>query len=161
MNNREIIRHLEIYTDGAWSSKSKMGGWALAVVENDEVIYTDSGYEPYSTNNRMELKAILTALQITDSIESSRTKVTIYTDSAYCHNTFNDRWYLNWLKNGWKTADKKDVKNQDLLVEMVTLYIKNKEVHQVEFKKVEAHKGQKFNEMVDKLAVSKRKELEV
>lgn len=161
MDNREIIRHLEIYTDGAWSSKSKMGGWALVVVENDEVIYTDSGYEPYSTNNRMELKAILTALQITDSIESSRTKVTIYTDSAYCHNTFNDRWYLNWLKNGWKTADKKDVKNQDLLVEMVTLYIKNKEVHQVEFKKVEAHKGQKFNEMVDKLAVSKRKELEV
>lgn len=160
MDNREIIRHLEIYTDGAWSSKSKMGGWALVVVENDEVIYTDSGYEPYSTNNRMELKAILTALQITDSIESSRTKVTIYTDSAYCHNTFNDRWYLNWLKNGWKTADKKDVKNQDLLVEMVTLYIKNKEVHQVEFKKVEAHKGQKFNEMVDKLAVSKRKELE-
>lgn len=154
-------RQLDIYTDGACSSKTKMGGWGLVVVENDEVIYQEGGYEPYSTNNRMELMAILTALRLTDEIESANTAVTIYTDSAYCCNTFNQKWYANWEKNGWKTADKKDVKNQDLLTEMVALYIKNKVKHNIIISKVEGHSGIKYNEMVDAIAVAKRKELEI
>lgn len=157
---QRFMRHLDIYTDGACSSKTEMGGWALVVVEDDEVIGTQTGYEPYSTNNRMELSAILTALRIADEVESSRVEITIITDSAYCCNAFLQKWYVNWLNNGWKTADKKDVKNQDLWSEAIALYIKNKDIHNITFEKVKGHNGQKYNEMVDKLAVDKRKELE-
>lgn len=160
MNTNNFTRHLDMYTDGACSSKTNMGGWGLVVVENDEVIYTEDGYEPYSTNNRMELSAILAALRLIDDIQTPRTEVTIITDSAYCCNAFLQKWYANWLNNGWKTADKKDVKNQDLWGEAIALYIKNKSIHNLTFEKVKGHSGQKYNEMVDKLAVNKRKELE-
>ena len=146
--NLDQVRHIDIYTDGAFSSKSKMGGWALVAVEKDEVIYQDSGYEPYTTNNRMELLAILAALRIIDEVESPKVTFTIHSDSAYCCNTFNQKWYVNWLKNGWKTADKEDVKNQDILCEIV-------------IEKVAAHKDVKYNNMVDKIAVLRRKELEI
>ena len=159
-SNDRFIRHLDIYTDGACSSKTQMGGWALVVVENDNIIDTQSGYEPYSTNNRMELSAILAALRVADDIESSRTEVTILTDSAYCCNCFLQKWYVGWLNNGWKTADKRPVKNQDLWAEVISLYIKNKDKHNIAFEKVKGHAGQQYNEYVDKLAVKKRQELE-
>ena len=159
MDNK-FIRHLDIYTDGACSSKTSMGGWGLVVVENDEVIETHSGYEPYSTNNRMELSAILAALRLVDDMDSPQTEITIITDSAYCCNAFLQKWYIKWLNNGWKTSDKKDVKNQDLWGETIALYIKNKGPYNIAFEKVQGHRGQKYNEMVDKLAVEKRKELE-
>lgn len=156
-----FIRHLDFYTDGAWSSKSEMGGWGLVIVENGEIIETMGGYEPYTTNNRMEQMAILTALRMINEIESSRVEVSIVSDSAYCCNAFNDKWYLKWLDNGWKTADKKDVKNQDLWSEMVALFIKNKDTHNITIKKVEAHKTNEFNNLADAIAVQKRKELEI
>ena len=87
-------RHLEFYTDGAFSSKTEMGGWAAVCVEDGNVIDTQSGYEPYSTNNRMELTAFLSALENADTIETGNTKVTIYTDSAYIANCFNQNWYV-------------------------------------------------------------------
>ena len=159
-NAQRFMRHLDIYTDGACSSKTEMGGWALVVVEDDNIIDTQNGYEPYSTNNRMELTAILNALRIADEVESSRTEISIITDSAYCCNAFLQKWYANWLNNGWKTADKKDVKNQDLWSEAIALYIRNKDAHNITFEKVKGHAGQQYNEYVDKLAVKKRKELE-
>ena len=128
-----MLRKLEFYTDGAFSSKSEMGGWACICVEDGVAIDERSGYEPYSTNNRMELMAILCALETADSIETGHTKVIIYTDSAYAANAFNQQWYLNWMKNGWKTADKQDVKNQDLWKRIVALYIKMKERYKVNF----------------------------
>lgn len=108
----------------------------------------------------MELTAILTALRIADEIESSRVEITIISDSAYCCNVFNEKWYLTWLQNGWKTADKKDVKNQDLLVEIVALYIKNKNIHNITFVKVKGHSTNEYNKYADQLAVKRRKELE-
>ena len=154
-------RVLEFYTDGSFSSKSKMGGWASICVEDGELIDAQCGYEPYSTNNRMEITAILSALENIDTIETGFTKVYIYTDSAYCANTFNDGWYKTWLKNGWRTADKQDVKNQDLWRRVIALYIKLVGRFQLEIIKVKGHSDNKWNNYVDLLAQKKRRELEV
>lgn len=156
-----MSRILEFYTDGAYSSKSEMGGWATICVEDNEIIDTQSGYEPYTTNNRMELTAFLCALECADTIETGRTKVVIHTDSAYVANCFNQGWFRNWMKNGWRTSDKQEVKNQDLWRRIVALYIKNKEKFQIEIIKVQGHADNYFNNYVDLLAVNKRKELEL
>ena len=132
-------RYLEFYTDGAFSSKTEMGGWAAVCVEDGNVIDTQSGYEPYSTNNRMELTAFLSALENADTIETGNTKVTIYTDSAYIANCFNQNWYVKWMSNGWRTSDKQDVKNQDLWRRIVALYIKLKERLDLSIVKVKSH----------------------
>ena len=154
-------RLLEFYTDGAWSSKSEMGGWAAICVENGDIIDTQSGAEPYSTNNRMELTAFLSALENADTVETGRTKVIIYTDSAYVANCINQRWYANWMKNGWRTSDRQEVKNQDLWTRIIALYIKLKEKLDLEVTKVKSHGSNKWNNYVDLLAVKRRKELEV
>lgn len=154
------MRKLEFYTDGAWSSKSEMGGWASICVEDDAIIDSQSGHEPYSTNNRMELTAFLSALENANIIETGRTKVIIYTDSAYVANCINQKWYANWMKNGWRTSDKQGVKNQDLWTRIVALYIKLKDKLAIDVVKVKSHSGNYYNEYADLLAVKRRKELE-
>ena len=156
-----MLRQLEFYTDGAWSSKTEMGGWAAICIENGDVIDTQSGREPYSTNNRMELTAFLSALESANTIETGHTKVIIYTDSAYVANCINQKWYANWMKNGWRTSDRQDVKNQDLWIRIVTLYIKLKDRLSLEVIKVKSHGSNKWNNYVDLLAQKKRRELEV
>lgn len=153
-------RHLEFYTDGAFSSKTEMGGWAAVCVEDGNVIDTQSGYEPYSTNNRMELTAFLSALENADTIETGNTKVTIYTDSAYIANCFNQNWYVKWMSNGWRTSDKQDVKNQDLWRRIVALYIKLKERLDLSIVKVKSHGDNPWNNYADLLAVKARSKLE-
>ena len=153
-------RHLEFYTDGAFSSKTEMGGWAAICVEDGNVIDTQSGYEPYSTNNRMELTAFLSALENADTIETGNTKVTIYTDSAYIANCFNQNWYIKWMSNGWRTSDKQDVKNQDLWRRIVVLYIKLKERLDLSIVKVKSHSDNPWNNYADLLAVKARSKLE-
>lgn len=153
-------RLLEFYTDGAYSSKTEMGGWAAICLEDNMIIDERTGYEPYSTNNRCELFAILSAFENADTIESGHTEVKIYTDSAYIANAFNQGWYKTWLRNGWKTADKQDVKNQDLWTRIIALYIKLKERLNLEVIKVEAHKDNQWNNYVDALAVRARKKVE-
>ncbi len=153
-------RHLEFYTDGAFSSKTEMGGWAAVCVEDGNVIDTQSGYEPYSTNNRMELTAFLSALENADTIETGNTKVTIYTDSAYIANCFNQNWYVKWMSNGWRTSDKQDVKNQDLWRRIVALYIKLKERLDLSIVKVKSHSDNPWNNYADLLAIKARSKLE-
>lgn len=153
-------RHLEFYTDGAFSSKTEMGGWAAVCVEDGNVIDTQSGYEPYSTNNRMELTAFLSALENADTIETGNTKVTIYTDSAYIANCFNQNWYVKWMSNGWRTSDKQDVKNQDLWRRIVALYIKLKKRLVLSIVKVKSHSDNPWNNYADLLAVKARSKLE-
>lgn len=95
-----IIRRINFYTDGSCSTKTEMGGWASICVEDEQIIDTQQGYEPYTTNNRMELMAILSALESIDTIETRHIEVTIYCDSAYVVNCLNNHWYNNWLTNG-------------------------------------------------------------
>lgn len=154
-------RLLEFYTDGAWSSKTGMGGWATICIENNEVIDTQSGREPYSTNNRMELTAFLSALENINTVETGRTKVIIYTDSAYIANCINQKWYSNWMRNGWRTSDRQEVKNQDLWTRITALYIKLANRFNLEVIKVKSHRDNKWNNYVDLLARRRRQELEV
>jgi len=154
-------RVVEFYVDGAYSSKSQMGGWACICVENNDVIGEMSGYEPYSTNNRMEITAFLNALESANTIESGHTKVIVYTDSSYVERTFNEGWYATWLKNGWHTADRQEVKNQDLWKRTVALYIKLKSKVDLEVVRVQGHSDNKWNNYADLLAVKARRKLEV
>jgi len=132
-----------IYTDGACSGNPGPGGWG-AVILNEEKIDTNiSGKEQSTTNNRMELMAPIMALR---KIKKA-SKITIYTDSIYLKNGITT-WIKNWEKNGWKSTNKKSVKNKDL---WVTLNELSKE-HVIDWKWVKAHAGNKYNEIADKLA---------
>lgn len=153
-------RKLEFYTDGAYSSKTEMGGWASVCLEDGMVIDEQTGYEPYSTNNRMEIMAVLSALENINTIETRFTKVIIYTDSAYVERTFNEKWYLNWLKNGWRTSDRQQVKNQDLWSRVFALYIKLKNKFDIEIIRVKGHADNKWNNYADLLAQKAREKLE-
>ena len=156
-----VIRELHFYTDGAFSSKTELGGWGCLCVEDGVVIDTQHGGEKNTTNNRMELMGFLCALEQINEIVSRHTSVTIYTDSAYIANCMNERWYARWLVNGWRTADKKEVKNQDLWGRIVALYIKNtNRLAQLKVEKVKSHSTNEFNKYADLLAVRGRKELE-
>lgn len=153
-------RKLEFYTDGAYSSKTEMGGWASICLENGMIIDEQTGYEPYSTNNRMEITAVLSALENINTIETRFTKVIIYTDSAYVERTFNEKWYINWLNNGWRTSDRQQVKNQDLWSRVFALYIKLKNKFDIEVIRVKGHADNKWNNYADLLAQKARQKLE-
>lgn len=155
-----ILRKIDFYTDGSCSTKTQMGGWASLCIEDGDLIDTKEGYEPYTTNNRMELMAILSALENINTIETSRAEITIYCDSAYVVNCINNKWYNNWLTNGWRTSDKQEVKNQDLWSRILALYIKLNAKFSLSFVKVEGHTGNKWNEYADLLAKKQRQMLE-
>ena len=104
--------------------------------------------------------AFLSALENISTIETGNTKVKIYTDSAYIANCFADKWYVKWRENGWKTSDKQPVKNQDLWTRILALYIKYHTRFDIEIIKVKSHAGNVYNEYVDAMAVTRRKELE-
>ena len=136
-------RLLEFYTDGAWSSKSEMGGWAAICVEDGDILDTQSGAEPYSTNNRMELMAVIRAL----TAASRHDELEIHTDRQYVKNG-TQIWIKNWKKNNWRTANKKPVKNQDLWQQLDAL-VATKKIH---WHWVRGHNGNEMNERVDELA---------
>lgn len=154
------IRELAFYTDGSYSSKTEMGGWAAICLEDNVVIDTQTGYEPYTTGNRMELFAFLSALESINSIQTGHVKVTIYTDSAYIANCFKDSWWRKWVNNGWKTADRQDIKNQDLWGRIIALYIKLNKKFDLDIIKIKGHDGQQWNEYADLLAKKCRMILE-
>lgn len=134
---------MELYCDGSCSSIDKAGGYAVVVIENDHIIETVSGGEIPTTNNRMEIMGCLTALKI-----AAQSHATIYIDSAYVFNAITQDWLSKWSKNNWITSSKTAVKNQDLWEEILLLFPNN-----CTFVKVAAHKGNKYNELADSLAV--------
>lgn len=139
MANKKVT----IYTDGACSGNPGKGGWGAILIYGDAVKEI-SGGEDNTTNNRMELKAVIEALKAL----KSPCDVEIYSDSAYVVNAFTQKWIDNWIKNNWKTADKKSVKNVDLWQELLVLI----KTHNVTFKKVKGHSDDELNERCDKLA---------
>jgi ribonuclease HI len=132
-----------IYTDGACSGNPGPGGWGAIILNEEKKETNISGKEKSTTNNRMELMAPIMALR---KIKKA-SKIVIYTDSIYLKNGITT-WIKNWEKNGWKSANKKPVKNKDL---WVTLNKLSKE-HVIDWKWVKAHAGNKYNEIADKLA---------
>ena len=132
-----------IYTDGACSGNPGPGGWGAVILNEEKNDTNISGKENSTTNNRMELMAPIMALK---KIKKN-SKIIIYTDSIYLKNGITT-WIKNWEKNGWKSANKKPVKNKDL---WITLSKLSKE-QIIDWKWVKAHAGNKYNEIADRLA---------
>lgn len=137
-------QEFKLYTDGACLGNPGPGGYAAFILNNNlEELTSVSGSTKESTNNRMELKAVIEALKVIPQ----KTKVEIYSDSSYVLNGLS-KWIKAWKKNGWKTASKKEVANQDLwkkLDELSTNF-------DLVYKKVKGHSGDQYNEKADKLA---------
>jgi ribonuclease HI len=134
---------IKIYTDGACKGNPGIGGWGALLVYNEQSIEIFDG-ELETTNNRMELKAVIEALNHATSMNDN---VQIYTDSSYVQKGIQE-WILNWKKNGWRSSNKKPVKNQDLWQELDTLNSSLK----VEWFWVKGHAGHPGNERADFLA---------
>lgn len=133
---------VEIYTDGACRGNPGPGGWGalLRFKDKEKSLY---GAEPLTTNNRMELTAAIMALE-----ELKRgCKVRLTTDSQYVMKGITE-WLINWRRRGWKTADKKPVKNADLWQRLDTACQR----HQIEWAWVRGHNGHAENELADELA---------
>ncbi|MGH6969019.1 MAG: ribonuclease HI [Stellaceae bacterium] len=133
---------VEIFTDGACSGNPGPGGWG-ALLRYDGVEKELSGFEPATTNNRMELMAAIAALE---QLKHGVTAV-VHTDSRYVHDGIT-AWLPRWKARGWKTADKKPVKNADLWRRLEAAL----ERHDVAWRWVRGHAGHKENERADALA---------
>ncbi|MEX0895248.1 MAG: ribonuclease HI, partial [Balneolaceae bacterium] len=132
------------YTDGACSGNPGPGGWgALLIWNGKEKILT--GGEPHTTNNRMEMRAVIEAMKKL----KKPCHVKIHSDSSLIVNAFQQDWIDNWQKKGWRKADKKPVENKDLWEEM----LKAMKPHRVEWIKVKGHADNELNNRVDRLAV--------
>jgi ribonuclease HI len=133
---------IEIYTDGACRGNPGPGGWGalLSLGEHEKEL---SGAEPLTTNNRMELTAVIRALEALKRPAELR----VFTDSEYVRRGITE-WVKNWKSRGWKTADRKPVKNQDLWERLDALAAG----HEIEWRWVKGHSGVPGNERVDRLA---------
>lgn len=135
---------IKIYTDGSCLGNPGPGGYGVVILDGEERVELAQGYAD-TTNNRMELRAIIAGLK---AIEQP-SKIEILSDSAYALGGFKKNWIANWVRNGWKNASKKPVENRDLWEELIPL----EAFHDVEWIKVKGHFGVVENERADGLAV--------
>jgi len=142
------MKKIIIYTDGACSGNPGAGGWA-AILKYGESEKPISGFEKETTNNRMELKAAIEAMQCLKEPCS----IELYSDSAYLINGFEKKWLVNWKMNGWKNSSKDEVKNKDLWTELDTL----NSIHQIKWIKVKGHSDNENNNRCDKMATGEIK----
>jgi ribonuclease HI len=133
---------IEIYTDGACRGNPGPGGWG-ALLKSDKSEKELSGAEPATTNNRMELTAVIRALEALKRPVQAR----LYTDSEYVRRGITE-WLPAWKSRGWRTADRQPVKNQDLWQQLDELAAR----HEIEWRWVPGHAGVPGNERVDRLA---------
>lgn len=142
-------KHVNIYTDGACSGNPGPGGWG-AILVYGEVEKEITGAENPTTNNRMEMMAAIAALEAL----KSPCRIDLYTDSTYVQKGITE-WLRGWKARGWKTADKKPVKNADLWHRLDEAAAR----HDVSWHWVRGHNGHDYNERADKLAVAAIKTL--
>lgn len=139
------MKHVDIYTDGACRGNPGKGGWG-AILVYGSVEKELSGGDPMTTNNRMELSAVISAL----SALKEPCKVTLTTDSQYVVNAIEKGWLDGWQKNNWKKSDRGQVLNVDLWRELILQL----ERHEVNFVWVKGHNGHPYNERCDALATA-------
>ncbi|MCL2208873.1 MAG: ribonuclease HI [Treponema sp.] len=141
---------LGIYTDGGCSGNPGPGGWAYVILLETfagvKIIAQDQGGEKDTTNNRMELTAVIESLRAIKKMNDLPRGVCVYTDSQYVQKGISE-WIFNWKRNSWKTASKKPVKNKDLWMELDLLSGE----FSVSWKWVKGHDGNEYNEMCDKM----------
>ena len=138
------MKSVEIYTDGACRGNPGPGGWG-ATLESGEHFRELSGAEADTTNNRMELTAVIRALEAL----KRRAVVTVHTDSEYVRRGITE-WLPNWKARDWKTTDRKPVKNRDLWERLDELAVG----HDIDWRWVKGHSGVPGNERVDALATA-------
>ena len=140
-----MAKSIEIYTDGACSGNPGPGGWG-AVLRYKGVEKELSGGEKDTTNNRMELTAVIKALEAL----KERCSVTLYTDSKYVSDAFNQGWIYGWLKKDWKKSDGKPVLNKELWQRLYELW----KQHDITLVWVKGHADNEYNNRCDELAVA-------
>ena len=145
------MKTVDIYTDGACSGNPGKGGYCAILMYNgrEKII---KGAELETTNNRMELMAVIEGLKALNQ----PCNVNLYSDSQYVIDAFNEKWLDSWQANGWRNSNKKDVKNVDLWKELLILV----EKHKVNFIKVKGHSDNEYNNRCDKIAVEEYKKLQ-
>lgn len=141
MSNGPVI----VFTDGACSGNPGPGGWAWAVAPSGTP--SGSGGAARTTNQRMEVQAVLEALR---ALPRDRA-VVVTSDSTYVVHCFRDRWWEGWIKRGWKNAAKQPVANRDLWEPLIDLVLDR---GNVSFRWVKGHSGDPMNDLVDRLAVA-------
>lgn len=137
------MKSVTLYTDGACSGNPGVGGWGAVLIYNGHEKRI-SGAEQTTTNNRMEIFAVISGLECL----KEPCEVTVYSDSAYTVRAFSEGWIFEWEKSDWKKADNKQVLNTDLWQRLLTLTRK----HRVTFVKVKGHADDEYNNICDKLA---------
>jgi ribonuclease HI len=143
-------KKIELFSDGACSGNPGPGGWG-AILRYKNVEKEFSGAEPNTTNNRMELMGVIAALE---SLKEP-CDVLVTTDSKYVVDAFEKNWLENWQRNGWKTAGKKPVKNQELWERLLELA----KIHSLSWNWIRGHSGHPENERCDKIAVLAREQI--
>ena len=141
---------LEIYSDGGCSGNPGPGGWAyvilLQTLQDKKIILQNKGAEKNTTNNRMELTAVIEALRALKAMKDMPRRIAVYTDSQYVQKGISE-WILTWKRNSWRTSDKKPVKNQELWMELDSLASE----FLINWEWVKGHDGNEFNEMCDSM----------
>ncbi len=138
---REGARQV-VFTDGACIGNPGPGGWAWARSAEE----FDSGGDPWTTNQRMEVRAVL------EAVRRHPGPLEVVSDSAYVVNCFRDRWWQGWRARGWRNSRGEAVANQDLWRELLALVVDGRPPGEVSFRKVKGHSGDAMNELVDRLA---------
>jgi ribonuclease HI len=151
-------RELAVYTDGGCSGNPGPGGWAYVILgpskeggSGPEICAESSGGEPQTTNNRMELLAVIEALKKARSLlegdkDNSNARITVYTDSQYVQKGIT-QWIVNWKRNAWKTSGKQPVKNRDLWMELDAA----SQNLRLDWRWVKGHAGYEYNERCDSM----------
>ncbi len=159
-----INKEIQIYTDGSSLGNPGPGGWGVVIIssmqkvesskeEKDQIIKELGGFEKNTTNNRMELQAVIEALKYLRKSDFLNIKeVTICADSSYVLSGITS-WVYNWENNGWRTANKKEVLNQDLWKEMIGL-VRSIDI-KINWEKVKGHSGHVYNDRADEIATTK------
>lgn len=142
------LKKVKLYTDGACSGNPGRGGWGAILVHGDTEKEL-SGYEPYTTNNRMELTAAIEGLKAL----KFPCEVELYSDSSYLVNAFRNKWVDAWKVNGWRNSGKETVRNRDLWEKLDSLT----SIHKVSWIKVKGHSDNDYNNRCDKLATGEIK----
>ncbi len=139
------MKKITLYTDGACSGNPGIGGWGC-ILQFNNYKKEMSGFELDTTNNRMELTAVIKGLEAL----KEPCNVNVYSDSAYVVNAFQEKWIENWQLNSWRTSNKKVVKNVDLWQKLLNFM----NVHKITFYKVKGHSDNELNNKCDFLATN-------
>ncbi len=140
------MKQIRIYTDGGCCGNPGPGAWAYILID-PEGTTRNAGFVGETTNNRMELRAVIEALQaVRERGDSVSAQIELFTDSQYVKNGITD-WIHNWIRNGWKTRAKQPVKNQDLW----KLLLSSSSTMSIHWRWLQGHAGDRYNEACDRL----------